>query len=197
MPDRPDRRLSALRADTFRRVGRCGIGAILHEAVTSRAFLPIVSLRMCQAAAAGGPSRPLLPLLRALHLLTTHNAAMDLPWRTSIAPGFAIDHGWGLVISSSARIGRNVTVMQGVTLGRRDRITKDRGRLTDHPVIGDDVWIGPNATIVGGVTIGRGSRIAAGALVTLDVPPYSVVVGNPGSVMRSDALPDVVNPIPA
>lgn len=46
-------------------------------------------------------------------------------------------------------------------------------------VVGDDVWIGYGAVILSGVTIGEGSIIASGAVVTKDVPPYTIVGGNP------------------
>ena len=51
-------------------------------------------------------------------------------------------------------------------------------------IIGNDVWIGANATIMRGVTIGDGAIIGAGAVVTSDVPPYAIVVGVPGKVLR-------------
>tara|TARA_R110002020_G_scaffold10961_3_gene41566 strand:- start:6502 stop:6852 length:351 start_codon:yes stop_codon:yes gene_type:complete len=52
-------------------------------------------------------------------------------------------------------------------------------------VIEDDVWIGHNAIILPGASrIGRGSAIGAGAVVTKDIPPYSIVAGNPGRVIR-------------
>ena len=50
--------------------------------------------------------------------------------------------------------------------------------------IEDEVWIGGGAILLPGVTIGRGSVIGAGAVVTRDVPPYSVAVGNPARVIR-------------
>ena len=50
--------------------------------------------------------------------------------------------------------------------------------------IEDEVWIGGGAILLPGVTIGRGSVIGAGAVVTKDVPPYSVAVGNPARVIR-------------
>lgn len=52
-------------------------------------------------------------------------------------------------------------------------------------VIGNDVWIGHGAMIVSGVTVGDGACIGAGAVVSRDVPPYSVVAGNPAKVVRT------------
>jgi serine O-acetyltransferase len=106
----------------------------------------------------------------------------------------AITHGWGLVISPGARIGRNVTLFHGVTLGRSDKYSADGSQQRLYPVIEDDVWIGPHAIIVGGVTIGRGSRVVGGAFVNRSVPPHSMVSGNPATVVRSQVEPDVMNP---
>ena len=51
-------------------------------------------------------------------------------------------------------------------------------------IIGSDVWIGADATIMAGVHIGDGAVIGAGAVVAKDVPPYAIVVGNPGKVIK-------------
>lgn len=56
-------------------------------------------------------------------------------------------------------------------------------------IIGHDVWIGMNTTILGGVRIGTGAVIAAGSLVTKDVPPYTIVGGCPARIIRR-RLPD-------
>lgn len=50
--------------------------------------------------------------------------------------------------------------------------------------IGHDVWLGANSVVVSGVTIGTGAVVAAGAIVTRDVPPYAIVAGNPARVIR-------------
>ena len=52
-------------------------------------------------------------------------------------------------------------------------------------VIEDDAWIGFKATVLKGVRIGRGAVVAAGAVVTKDVPPFSVVAGNPAKVIKT------------
>ena len=51
-------------------------------------------------------------------------------------------------------------------------------------VIEDDVWIGANCVILDGVCIGRGSVIGAGTVVTREIPPLSIAVGNPARVIR-------------
>ena len=48
----------------------------------------------------------------------------------------------------------------------------------------DDVWIGANSVILSGVTIGQGAVVGAGSIVTKDVPPYAIVVGNPAKVIK-------------
>ncbi len=64
---------------------------------------------------------------------------------------------------------------------------KDSEKLPENDqdvVIENDVWIGANATILKGVTIGTGSVICAGAVVTKDVPPYSIVGGVPAKLIK-------------
>ncbi len=55
---------------------------------------------------------------------------------------------------------------------------------SEHTFIGNDVWVGTNAIIVGGVTIGDGAIIAAGAVVTKNVPPFAVVAGVPAKIIK-------------
>lgn len=90
-------------------------------------------------------------------------------------------------------IGDDVMMGPRVTIHSRNHRTDDvtrpmntQGFEEDEPVvIGDDVWIGSNVTILPGVHVGSGSILAAGAVVTKDVPPYSVAGGVPAKVLRS------------
>jgi len=65
---------------------------------------------------------------------------------------------------------------------------------TKGPItVGDDVWIGLNATILSGVTIGQGAIVAAGSVVRKDVPPYSIVGGNPAKLIKYRFEKEVVD----
>lgn len=184
-----------LQADLYRLLGReVGVARILIAAALYRNYRVFLTLRICQyVASRKAYSIVLLPLCKIVHRLVTSSAGMDLPWNAKIAEGCAITHGWGLVISAGAVIGRNVTIFHGVTLGRSDRIVDGGERVSGYPTIEDDVWIGPHAVIVGPITVGRGSRITAGAVVLSDVAPYSMISGNPGVLKKSDCRPDVMN----
>ena len=89
-------------------------------------------------------------------------------------------------------IGNNVNLAQGITVSALNHNFEDtrlrideQGVNTSEIVIDDDVWIGANAVITAGVHIGRHSVVAAGAVVTKDVPEYSVVGGVPAKVIRT------------
>ncbi len=187
----------ALKADTYRQYGQFTLWSLVKGAVTRRTFRVVVTMRLCQGVATSrGLLRMTLPIFRLLHHMAANRAGMDLSWSTEIGGGLALTHGWGLVVNPKAKIGKNVTLFHGVTLGRRDRISREGQRLTEYPVLEDEVWVGPHAIIVGGITIGRGSRVAGGAFVTDDIPPYSVVSGNPSIIVKSNCTPDVSNPAP-
>ena len=64
-------------------------------------------------------------------------------------------------------------------LGQIVRRIKRKGQI----IIGSDVWIGDNVTVLGGVTIGNGAVVAAGSVVVKEVPPYSIVGGNPAKII--------------
>ena len=118
-------------------------------------------------------------------------AGMDFPSAIQAGPGLLLIHGWGLVVNKDCKIGSNVTLFNGVVLGRKDTITAE-GRTTVYPVVENDVWIGAHSVILG-VSIGEGAIVGPGSVVTKDVPPHCVVVGNPAKIIRRDAYPDVVN----
>ena len=112
-------------------------------------------------------------------MLTEHahsRTGIDIHPGATIGASFFIDHGTGIVVGETSRIGNRVRIYQGVTLGAlsvRDRSKDDRppGKQR-HPTIEDDVTIYANATILGGRTvIGRGAVVGGNAWITFSVPP--------------------------
>jgi acetyltransferase-like isoleucine patch superfamily enzyme len=91
------------------------------------------------------------------------------------------------------RIGSRVLIAANVTITTREHpVALPRwGVTSDAPiVIEDDVWIGAGAIVLPGVTIGRGSVVAAGAVVTADVPPFTVVGGVPARTIKPVPQPE-------
>jgi len=143
--------------------------------------------------------RGLKLVARMLSQLTRFFTGIEIHPGAQIGPRFFIDHGMGVVIGETSEIAEDVTMYHGVTLGG---VSLSKGKR--HPTIGRGVVIGAGAKVLGSITVGECSRIGANAVVVVDVPPDSVVVGVPGHVVHKekpnhekpdlnhDKLPDTV-----
>ncbi|EJL37694.1 acyltransferase family protein [Caulobacter sp. AP07] len=91
----------------------------------------------------------------------------------------------GIDIGDDVMIGPNVSL---ITSGHPIEPSQRRAGVTAAPIVIDrNVWIGAGATVIGGVTVGENSVVAAGSVVTKDVPPNTLVGGNPAKIIRSIA----------
>ena len=105
--------------------------------------------------------------------------------RVTINAGCCFQDQGGIEIGDDVLIGHQVVI----TTINHDLHPLRRGNMTPAPVkIGKKVWIGSHATILPGVTVGNGAVIAAGAVVTKDVPPNTVVGGVPAKVIKEIEL---------
>lgn len=120
---------------------------------------------------------PLIPriITEHAHSLT----GVDIHPGAVIGESFFIDHGTGVVIGETCRIGDRVRLYQGVTLGAKSFPLDPGGKpikgIDRHPKVEDEVIIYSGATILGPVTVGRGSIIGGNVWLTRDVPPGSRV----------------------
>lgn len=130
---------------------------------------------------------------------------VDRP-RLEVGDRTGIGHGCTFTVGKRITIGRNCRIASDVFVfdshghpsdpeRRRAGLPPDESDIKPV-VIGDNVWIGRRAIIFPGVTIGSGSAVSAGAVVTSDVPPETVVAGNPARRIGSLAAPQAA-PAPA
>lgn len=152
--------------------------------------------------------------LRSLYMLKIRypwirsNGFLRMPFETEVwSPhrdvsfGDRVSFGSRCQIQCDLQIGNSVLIASNVSfVGKRDHIIStpecyiwDSGRDDSFKtVVEDDVWIGHGAIIVGGVRIGRGAVVAAGAVVTKDVAPCTIVGGNPARVIRDRFEPSML-----
>ena len=139
-----------------------GVAAIIRHRIAHRLYL------------LGAPM-----LARIIAELAHAQTGIDIHPGAEIGESFFIDHGTGVVIGETARIGRRVRLYQAVTLGAKRFEVDENGAIVKggdrHPIIEDDVVIYAGATILGRITIGRGSSIGGSVWLTKSVPPGSSI----------------------
>ena len=128
-----------------------------------------------------------------------HGGKISVGENSFISEGTRIWSGHSIKIGNRVLISHNVHLLDNnshsisamrrhqefldvMTLGRP---TTNDGISSAEILVEDDVWIGFNSTILKGVTIGRGSIVGANSVITKDVPPYTIVAGNPARVIGS------------
>jgi serine O-acetyltransferase len=101
--------------------------------------------------------------------------------KAKIGKNLFIDHGMGVVIGETSKIGDNVTIYHMVTLGGISPSinAEEQREVKRHPTLMDNVVVGSGAQVLGPVIVGKNSKIGANAVVTKDVPENAVMVGIP------------------
>jgi serine O-acetyltransferase len=120
---------------------------------------------------------PLIPRIISEHAHSV--TGIDIHPGATIGERFFVDHGTGVVVGETSRIGNRVRLYQGVTLGAKSFPLDDEGvplkGIDRHPIVEDDVVIYSGATILGRITIGKGSSIGGNVWLTHGVSPGSRV----------------------
>jgi acetyltransferase-like isoleucine patch superfamily enzyme len=118
-------------------------------------------------------------------ILSCNNARISIGSLVSIGP-FCF-----FASKSHIDVGSNVSIGSGTHLLAGTHAVDDpttpiilQERISQGITVEDDVWIGSGSKILDGVTIGRGSIVGAGSVVSKDVPPFSMVLGNPARVLQ-------------
>ena len=100
-----------------------------------------------------------------------------------IGKNLFIDHGMGVVIGETSKIGNNVTIYHNVTLGgvAPSINSNDQRNTKRHPTLEDNVVVGSGAQVLGPIIIGKNSLIGSNAVVTKDVPEKFIMAGIPAT----------------
>lgn len=157
--------------DDYIRYKSFGGGNFLNLYYHERGFRYTVWLRLAAISGIFG----ILPKVVLHHL--SSKLGIQIHSCTQIGGGLYIGHGIGIVVHPKTIIGKNVTLSQFLSIG------SNSGKPA---VIGDSVYIGPNVCLVENVIIGSHSCIGVGAVVTKDIPAYSVAVGVPAKVIKQN-----------
>ena len=111
---------------------------------------------------------------------------VEMPWHLTLGEHTAIGPRVHLYNLGDMKIGSRTIISQGAYLcgGTHDYTSPTFELIRSRITVGDDVWIAANAFIGPGVTVGNGAVVAAGAVVVKDVPPWTVVGGNPAKFIK-------------
>lgn len=109
------------------------------------------------------------------------NYGCHLSLNAKVGLGLRLPHPQGIVIGDAVTIGQNCTIYQQVTLGAKKI---GDAQKSQYPIIGDNVTIFSGAKIIGKLEIGNNCIIGANSVVTKSFPPYSIIGGVPGRVIK-------------
>ena len=115
----------------------------------------------------------------------TKKYGLEISTQAAIGEGLYLGHPYNITVANGVKIGKNVNLHKGCTIGG-----ENRGKRIGVPRIGDRVFIGINATVVGNITIGDDVLIAPNSYVNFDVPSHSIVIGNPAKIYKKENATD-------
>jgi putative colanic acid biosynthesis acetyltransferase WcaB len=122
-----------------------------------------------------------IPYLIFYRIVVEWILGIELPYKTLIGKGLSLYHGHALVVNDGTVIGEDCVLRHSTTIGNK---LLSNGSFSQCPKIGNNVDIGSNVCIIGPIIIGNNVIIGAGSVVVKDVPPDSVVVGNPARIIK-------------
>jgi serine O-acetyltransferase len=153
---------------------------LLEVVLFMKGFAALVCHRAARQKWQHAKARGKIRSLTALFLQSQASAvfAVDIHPAATIGAGVLLDHGTGVVIGETARVGDGCTLLHGVTLGGTGKDHGDR-----HPKIGPHVLIGAGATILGNINVGARAKIGAGSVVLKTIPAGATAVGAPAKII--------------
>lgn len=132
---------------------------------------------------------------RDVHILRhsrIQNVSKDKMAVISIGDGTGIQYRFSVLAGADVVIGKNVAIASDVFLSAGNHIMNPESEISygcqpysgEKIIIEDGCWLGEKVMVMSGVTIGKKSIIGSGGVVTKNIPPYSIAVGNPAKVIK-------------
>lgn len=125
---------------------------------------------------------PLSLVYRMMYHKVRNTYGIELPYSVKLGRRVVVEHQGNIVVHGNCVIGDDSIIRQGVTLGLRHL-----DRPFDAPILGNRVNVGAGAKLFGKITIGDNVNVGANAVVLIDVPSNSTVVGIPAKILKSKA----------
>ena len=164
--------LTLIRSDLYRKKGKIFSGWQIFLKAFFHPFRDVlIWYRLCQHKGI------LYPWTITMHRLCQFLHKVHLPVKTRIGYGCYFGHHTCMIIHGKTMIGNNVNLSQFLNIGSNNETPA---------VIGDEVYIGPMTCLVEDVEIGNNATIGAGAVVTKDVEPETIVAGVPAKLIRRE-----------
>lgn len=167
--------VSMWRTDLWANARRKGVKGALIGWFANPGFAVATCYRIAHGAERRGGPFKLVSLLAWRSVVKGYGCYISPKAR--IGSGLRLPHPVGVVVAETATLGNDITLYQGVTIGRQ---RADEGPA---PVFEDGVVVYANATLIGAIRIGAGAVVAAHAVVLRDVPPGAIAVGAPARII--------------
>lgn len=177
-----------IKSDAYRYCGNTDLLSMTKLYFRTAGFNYTVKMRTTKYCKSGRFSKIFFPITYLLYRKAMYKYGIIIPYSTKIGYGLYIGHFGGIVVSSSAIIGNNCNLSQGVTVGKGGQSEK-----SGCPVIGDNVYIGPNVVIAGKIFIGNNSAVGANSFVNKDVKFSTTVGGVPAKIISSNGSNHRIN----
>lgn len=171
-------------SDLYRYYGRVNIKTFFKALFLIPGFKYSFVLRICSSLKEKNILfAPIRFLFKLILVHYRYKFGFEISEHTKIGLGFCLGHFGGVVVNSAAGIGNNVSIGQGVLIGKNHR-----GEKAGVPTIENGVFLAAHCIIVGNVVVGKNSLIGPGAYVNFNVPENSIVIGNPGQIVSDKGV---------
>ncbi len=160
-----------IRSDLYRYHGRKDFKHFIHQYLSNKGFYFSFWYRIVHAY----HSLPVIGFF--LKIKYNHikiKFVTDMNYKVEIGPGLCIYHLYGSSIHPKSKVGKNLVLMHHVTVGASSK---------GCPQIGDNVFLGPGSLVIGDIVVGNDVAIGGNSVLTKSVDDFSVVIGNPSTVI--------------